>query len=57
MITRRSFVQNVSATSIAAFTLRLGALAQVADRRYRNPILGGDHPDASPIRVENDCGC
>ncbi len=54
MITRRSFVQNVSATSVAAFTLRLGALAQVADRRYRNPILGGDHPDASPIRVGND---
>ena len=22
--------------------------------RYRNPILGGDHPDASPIRVGDD---
>jgi beta-xylosidase len=23
-------------------------------QRYHNPILGGDHPDASPIRVGND---
>jgi len=54
MITRRSFVQNVSATSVAAFTVRLGALAQAAERSYRNPIMGGDHPDASPIRVGKD---
>jgi xylan 1,4-beta-xylosidase len=30
------------------------ALAQKGPATYRNPILGGDHPDASPIRVGND---
>ncbi len=29
------------------------ALAQVS-ATYRNPIIGGDHPDASPIRVGKD---
>lgn len=29
-------------------------LAQSASNTYRNPILGGDHPDASPIRVGDD---
>jgi beta-xylosidase len=54
MISRRSFVQTASAVSAAAFAPRLCALASVAERSYRSPILGGDHPDASPIRVGND---
>src|SRR5580698_5182246 len=54
MITRRRFVGNVSAAVVSAFTFRSRSLAQVAERVYRNPIMGGDHPDASPIRVGND---
>jgi xylan 1,4-beta-xylosidase len=52
MITRRRFFQNASATSIA-LALQPGyqwASAQVPNV-YCNPIMGGDHPDASPIRV------
>jgi xylan 1,4-beta-xylosidase len=52
MITRRRFVRNASAASVAAFGLPL-VLAEAAARTYRNPIMGGDHPDASPIRVGN----
>ena len=53
MITRRQFVQNTAALSTAlAFAPRL--LAQSGSATYRNPILGGDHPDASPIRVGNE---
>ncbi len=53
MITRRRFVQNTAALSTAlAFAPRL--LAQPGSATYRNPILGGDHPDASPIRVGNE---
>src|ERR1035438_2404905 len=52
MITRRRFFQNASATSIA---LALPPVCQWASAQipnvYRNPIMGGDHPDASPIRV------
>lgn len=29
-------------------------LAQAASGTYRNPIMGGDHPDGSPIRVGDD---
>src|SRR5271170_5413716 len=54
MITRRSFVQNASAVSLAAFTAPLSVFAEVTERSYRNPIMGGDHPDASPIRVGDD---
>jgi beta-xylosidase len=55
MITRRRFVAN-SAAATAALTLipqTRFALAQQPGV-YRNPILGGDHPDASPIRVGKD---
>ncbi len=53
MITRRQFVQNTAALSTAlVFAPRL--LAQPGSATYRNPILGGDHPDASPIRVGNE---
>lgn len=30
------------------------ASAQTPNAVYRNPIMGGDHPDASPIRVGNE---
>jgi xylan 1,4-beta-xylosidase len=53
MITRRRFVQTASAASVAlAFQPWLQS-AQVPNV-YRNPILGGDHPDASPIRVGSE---
>jgi len=56
MITRRRFFRNVSATSIAlALEPRLRmATAQAVSDVYSNPIIGGDHPDASPIRVGTD---
>jgi xylan 1,4-beta-xylosidase len=52
MITRRHFVQAASATSFA-LALR-PSFASAAPATYQNPILGGDHPDASPIRVGSD---
>jgi xylan 1,4-beta-xylosidase len=55
MFTRRRFVCNSVAAS-AAFALAFKtpfALAQSA-ATYGNPVLGGDHPDASPIRVGNE---
>ena len=56
MITRRNFVRNVSATYVAlALAPRFHrALAQGEEHFYHNPIMGGDHPDASPIRVGNE---
>jgi len=55
MLTRRRFVWDSAAASAAlALTPRARfALAQSVST-YRNPILGGDHPDASPIRVGSD---
>jgi xylan 1,4-beta-xylosidase len=55
-ITRRLFFRNAS---IASFALALQPsfqqlLAEGTDTVYRNPIMGGDHPDASPIRVGDD---
>jgi len=56
MISRRRFFKNVSATSIAvALQPKFqGLLAQEQNGFYQNPIMGGDHPDASPIRVGAD---
>jgi beta-xylosidase len=51
MLTRRRFVATTAALALASQTRF--ALAQTGNV-YRNPILGGDHPDASPIRVGND---
>ena len=51
MLTRRRFVLNTAALVFASQTRF--ALAQ-ANGVYRNPLLGGDHPDPSPIRVGND---
>ena len=56
MITRRRFVRNasvVSAALAAAPEIHL-ALAQSVAGTYRNSIMGGDHPDGSPIRVGDD---
>jgi xylan 1,4-beta-xylosidase len=55
MLTRRRFVSN-SATLSAALALTPAARLAFAQSpaTYRNPILGGDHPDGSPIRVGND---
>jgi len=55
MFTRRDFVRNsavVSAVFAVASKSRF-ALAQPA-ATYSNPIMGGDHPDASPIRVGSE---
>jgi beta-xylosidase len=56
MLTRRRFVSN-SATLSTVLALTPGArfaFGQAGPATYRNPILGGDHPDASPLRVGND---
>ena len=55
MITRRRFVWNTAAASaaLALASQTRFALGQAAGT-YRNPLLGGDHPDPSPIRVGND---
>lgn len=56
MITRRNFVRNASVVSAAlAVAPRIHlALAHAVTGTYRNPIMGGDHPDGSPIRVGDD---
>jgi xylan 1,4-beta-xylosidase len=56
VITRRRFFRHASAASV---TLALqphvqGLFAQETQAVYHNPIMGGDHPDASPIRVGDD---
>jgi xylan 1,4-beta-xylosidase len=53
MLTRRRFVLNTAATAAVLASGSRFALAQ-SGATYRNPILGGDHPDASPIRVGDD---
>ena len=55
MITRRRFVVNSAAASAAIALLPYSRLTLAQSPGvYRNPILGGDHPDASPIRVGKD---
>ena len=52
MFTRRSFLQTAaSASAVVTLTAPARRLLAQANSVYRNPILGGDHPDASPIRV------
>ena len=56
IVTRRRFVRHASAASVA---LALGPnlrplFAEESSAVYHNPIMGGDHPDASPIRVGED---
>jgi xylan 1,4-beta-xylosidase len=56
MTTRRRFLRNtaVVSTALAVAPQTRLVLAQAGSGTYRNPILGGDHPDASPIRVGDD---
>jgi hypothetical protein len=56
MITRRRFFRDASATSVAlSLTPGLRMFSAETPRSvYTNPIMGGDHPDASPIRVGNE---
>src|ERR1035441_3694770 len=52
MFTRRSFLQTAaSASAVVTLTAPARRLLAQANSVYRNPILGGDPPDASPIRV------
>ena len=51
MLTRRRFVLN---TAALAFTSQTRFALSETAATYHNPILGGDHPDGSPIRVGND---
>jgi hypothetical protein len=53
MLTRRRFALNTAATAIALASRPHFGHAQ-SSGTYHNPILGGDHPDASPIRVGED---
>jgi xylan 1,4-beta-xylosidase len=55
MLTRRRFFRNASATSLAlALEPKFQWASTQVQNVYRNPIMGGDHPDASPIRVGNE---
>jgi beta-xylosidase len=55
MLTRRCFVLNTAAACAAFATGSKGPFALALPATvYRNPILGGDHPDASPIRAGDD---
>jgi xylan 1,4-beta-xylosidase len=53
MLTRRQFAINTAATALALASRSPYAQVQAANV-FRNPILGGDHPDGSPIRVGDD---
>jgi xylan 1,4-beta-xylosidase len=53
MLTRRHFLRNSAATIALTSAPSMLAAAEVRGT-YHNPILGGDHPDASPIRVGSD---
>jgi len=55
-ISRRRFFRNAS---VASFTVALQSrfdrvLAEESAAAHQNLIIGGDHPDASPIRVGDD---
>lgn len=51
MYSRRAILQGIGAAGVLA---RAGAIAASPEDSYRNPILGGDHPDAGAIRVGSD---
>jgi len=51
MLTRRQFALNAAALALAS---KSGLAFGQAATTYHNPILSGDHPDGSPIRVGND---
>jgi len=51
MLTRRDFVALSAASALGLASARRLAFAEGV---YRNPILGGNHPDLSPLRVGAD---
>lgn len=53
MLNRRVFLRNSAAVLALPSASPLMKAAEVRNR-YQNPILAGDHPDASPIRVGED---
>ena len=53
MHTRREFLRN-SASALALTSAPLLVRAAQSSGTFRNPIIAGDHPDASPIRVGNE---
>jgi xylan 1,4-beta-xylosidase len=53
MLTRRQFASSIAA-AVASYHRPVSFVLAQASPTYQNPILGGDHPDASPIRVGND---
>jgi beta-xylosidase len=55
MITRRHFLHSTALVSAATALAAHSRFAWAEEGGvYRNPILGGDHPDASPIRLGSD---
>ena len=54
MLTRRSFVRNTAVSAALALAAKSRFVHAQSDALYRNPILGGDHPDAGAIRVGDD---
>src|ERR1700739_180275 len=52
LITRRQFVR--SASACLALSARGSRLAAAGGPPYSTPVMGGDHPDPSPIRVGSD---
>lgn len=51
MLTRRDFV---ALSAVSALAMASSPRAALAEESFRNPILGGNHPDLSPIRVGRD---
>lgn len=54
MLTRRNFVRNSAAALAVSSSPSLMRAAAATSGTYRNPIIAGDHPDASPMRVGDD---
>ncbi|WP_420238638.1 family 43 glycosylhydrolase [Telmatobacter bradus] len=54
MISRRDFVALSSASALGLACRPKSLFAATDAATFRNPILGGNHPDLSPIRVGND---
>jgi xylan 1,4-beta-xylosidase len=54
MFTRRTFVRSSAGLAAVASLPQWLRAQPAAGATYLNPILGGDHPDGSPIRVGDD---
>lgn len=53
-LTRRNFCATASALALATWKPNAFARALPTTATYTNPVLPGNHPDASPIRVGSD---